>query len=947
MNRRYLIAVALLAVLAVVFGLVGTVAPPLSGEAEPSESSSSSSSSVAHFQNPPTYDSGWVDITDKQGQYLSLNHGLDTSEVAVDITGKQIFDYTDGPVAFVRTYGGTGSDNGWCVVETGDGGYAIAGYSRSFSGGNYFDFWLIRTDSFGNTLWDRTYGGSGHEYATSLLQTSDGGYIIAGFTNSFGDGTPSYYNFWVVKTDINGNKQWDQWYGGARDDEAYSVVETIGGGYALAGYTDSFGDGTPSYSNFWVVKIDPSGNTQWDQWYGGTSDDHCMTVVQTSGEEFALAGYTNSYGASGYDFWLVKIDKDGNEKWAQPYGGTGTDYGLDAVYTGDGGYAMTGWTSSYGAGGYDFWLVKIDSSGNMQWNRTYGGAKSDNAYSVIQTGDGGYAIAGYTNSYGAGLTDFWLVKADSAGGVLWNETYGGAKNDQAYCVVRTYEGGYAIVGYTQSYGAGLYDFMLVKKDSVIVEGEINEQHQRHLGGTGVIPGWSMTYGPSKEERTHSVVQTSDGGYALAGFTGSIGPGSASFWLVKTDSFGNTLWKKTYGWVYGDVAYSVVLTADGGYAMAGYTYSFGVGTPSYSNFWLVKTDIDGNKQWDQWYGGTSHDIAYSLVQINDGGYAIAGYTESYGAGGGDFWLVKTDSLGNMLWNQPYGGTGEEYARSLIKTGDGGYALAGYTDSYGIGGDFWLVKTDSAGNMLWNRTYGGTGIEVAYSVVQTRDGGYALVGYTNSFGAGSNDFWLVKTDWAGNMLWNRTYGGTDDDIAYSLVQTCDEGYALAGSTSSYGEGIINLWFVKTNSTGGTLWSRTCGGAGPEGYTGYNEAYSMVQTNDGGYALAGYTTSYSYVGSENFWLVKTETESGLACTALTSSSITLYRGKTDPYWNYVRVRIWTIKEPTWIYGDINMDGVVDVKDLYILSRNYGKTFSLLSLSGIIAVAGIQTIKKRKQNK
>jgi hypothetical protein len=265
------------------------------------------------------------------------------------------------------------------------------------------------------------------------------------------------------------------------------------------------------------------------------------------------------------------------------------------------------------------------------------------------------------------------------------------------------------------------------------------------------------------------------------------------------------------------------------------------------------------------------------------------------------------------------------------------MAGYVNSSGTGLDFWLVKTDSFGNALWNKTYGGEHLEVAQSLVQTVDGGYALAGSTYSSGVGY-DFYLVRTDAVGNMMWNRTYGGADDEFGYSVVETSDGGYAIAGYTD--GPSGDDFWLVKIDSAGIVLWSKTYGGT-----TG-TLALSVVQTVDGGYAMAGCTQSYGAVSADSL-LVKTDTECGLTQTGLTASTINVYRGRTDPDWNYVRVRIWTIREPSWIYGDINMDGIVDVKDLYIIGRNYGKTFSLLSLTGIIAVAGVRTVKKRKQSK
>jgi hypothetical protein len=604
------------------------------------------------------------------------------------------------------------------------------------------------------------------------------------------------------------------------------------------------------------------------------------------------------------------------------------------VQTGDGGYALAGYTNSYGTGADDFWLVKTDFAGDAKWNKTYGGTGSDFALSMVQTGDGGYALAGYTNSYGTGWDDLWLVRTDLAGTLQWNKTYGGAGGDFAFSVVQTGDGGYALAGYTESYGAGSFDFWLVKTCV-----EMNLEHQRYLGGSNLIYGWSRTYGGAGYDVTWSVVQTGDGGYALAGWTDSYGVGGRDFWLVKTDAVGNMQWNNTYGLHANDeYACSVVQTGDGGYALVGYTFSYGAG---YSDFWLVKTDASGTAQWVKTYGGTGYDYGLSVVQTMDGGYALAGRTNSYGAGDYDFWLVKTDSAGTALWNKTYGGTSHDGTWSMIQTVDGGYALAGQTFSFGAGdSDFWLVKTDSAGTMQWDKTYGGAGWEGgAQSMIQTVDGGYALAGETTSYGDVHGDFWLVKTDSAGNCQWNKTYAGANEDDAHSVVQASDGGYAIAGDAYSYVTTSADIWLVKTDSAGNLQWSKTCGG------TDGDSAYSLVQAFDGGYTLAGYTYS-SGAGQSDAWLVKTDVEMGLARTGLTNNTITLYRGETDLYWNYVRVRIWLIKEPTWIYGDINMDGIVDNKDLYIIGRNYGKTFSLLSLGGIVAVAGVRAVKKRKQS-
>ncbi len=307
-----------------------------------------------------------------------------------------------------------------------------------------------------------------------------------------------------------------------------------------------------------------------------------------------------------------------------------------------------------------------------------------------------------------------------------------------------------------------------------------------------------------------------------------------------------IWSQTYGGADDDALVYLVETSDGGYALFGNTYSFGAGD---SDFWLVKTDESGNIEWNQTYGGENSDIACSFVQTTDGGYALACNTRSFGAGDYDFWLVKTDDAGNMEWNQTYGGIGRDIAHSLIKTSDGGYALVGDTNSFGVGSlDFWLVKTDESGNMEWNRTYGGEDSDIAYSLIETSDGGLALAGFTIPSGYQYSDFWLVKTDVNGNMVWNKTYGGPSEDVANSLIQTSDGGFALVGNTRPFVGGFYDFWFVKTDNAGNIQWNRTYGGENSD------NANSLVQTSDGGYLLAGETNSFD-VGEGDFWLIKTD--------------------------------------------------------------------------------------------
>lgn len=441
-------------------------------------------------------------------------------------------------------------------------------------------------------------------------------------------------------------------------------------------------------------------------------------------------------------------------------------------------------------------------------------------------------------------------------------------------------------------------------------------HKLFFGSTIHIPGWNETYGEIGNQP--SMCQTSDGGYALVS-TVLDSNDRHDFRLIKTHENGTKLWEKTYGRADCDeVATSVIQTADGGYAMAGWNTSIFTGLPSAC---LVKTKLDGSINWSQTYAPYAGQGAYSVIQTMDGGYALIGLAAGIPITGFDMLLITTNPSGTMLGSYTYGGPNVEVGRCLVQTSDGGFAIAGYTTSYGSGmSDFWLVKTLSYGALDWNHTYGGPNTDGATSVIQTEDGGYAIVGTTKSYGAGDNDFWLVRTNDKGTHLWNRTYGGTLDDTAYSFVQTDDGGYALAGYTCSFSMTIPpDIWLVKTNPVGDEQWNETYGG------TDYDMAYSVVQASDGTYVMACQTTSLT----SDLTLIKTDmtygSSVGLSMIDLTDSTITLYRGEMDPYWNYIRVRIWKIEEPAWQYGDINMDGHVDDGDLFILARNYWKTYLL----------------------
>jgi hypothetical protein len=365
--------------------------------------------------------------------------------------------------------------------------------------------------------------------------------------------------------------------------------------------------------------------------------------------------------------------------------------------------------------------------------------------------------------------------------------------------------------------------------------------------------WMKTFGGNSSDTGHSVRQTSDGGYIVVGSTFSFGAGQADFWVIKTDSNGNKLWDKTFGGVYWDIPTDVKQTNDNGYLITGRTHSFGAGN---IDVWVIKLDETGHVQWNKTFGTQYFEGGVESQQTTDGGYVIIGSRGLSQFWYYDAWLIKIDKEGNELWNRTYGGPSEDSGHSVRQTSDGGYIIVGSTSSYGTFNNstaaFWLIKTDQYGTMQWNRTYGGTTYDTASSVQLTTDGGYIIIGSKDIAESSKADIWIIKTNQYGDEQWNKTYGGIQDDYSYETYQTSDGGYIMIGTTSSYGAGSEDAWMIKTDVAGDELWNKTYGGKSSD------TGYSFNQTMDGGYIITGYTGSY---GKKNYtsdiWLIKTDSQ------------------------------------------------------------------------------------------
>ncbi|MCK4234123.1 hypothetical protein KAX75_06810 [candidate division WOR-3 bacterium] len=352
-----------------------------------------------------------------------------------------------------KTYGGTGTDVGYSVVELTGGGYIIAGYTNS-SGAGSNDVYLIKTDADGVVIWEKTYGGTGDDRGYSVQPTSDGGYIIAGFTRSYGNGGEDVY---LIKTYANGDTVWTKTYGTSSDERGYSVDELAGGGYIIAGLT------TVSFIDDYLIKTDANGDSLWAKIYGAGMMSWWMDVQETEDGTYITAGNTNPLPFP--DVYLAKTNSDGSTVWIKTINLGEDDFGNAVQETSDGGYIIAGETWPNSTQEWDFCLIKRDANGNAEWAKTYGGTDWDKAYSVKQTFLDGYIIAGMTESFGAGNKDVYLVRTDQSGEILWTKTCGGTSRDSASSVQRTSDNGYIIAGATSSFGAGGSDVYLIKLES--------------------------------------------------------------------------------------------------------------------------------------------------------------------------------------------------------------------------------------------------------------------------------------------------------------------------------------------------------------------------------------------------------------------------------------------------------------------------------------------------
>ncbi len=369
------------------------------------------------------------------------------------------------------------------------------------------------------------------------------------------------------------------------------------------------------------------------------------------------------------------------------------------------------------------------------------------------------------------------------------------------------------------------------------------------GGLHTTTSFERVIGGLNRDRGIFVSPTSDGGYVAVGLTRSFGEGDDDIYLVRTDATGNVLWTQTYGGPETDNGWSVHESA-GGLVLAGFTKSFGMGG---FDCYLIRTDLEGEMQWSKTFGGEDNDRCWALLPASDGGYVLVGETTSFGSGAEDCYLIKTDASGNEVWSKTFGGEKGDRCFSITQADDGGFLLVGQTYSEGAGDrDVYLVKTDASGNEVWSKTFGGPASDVGHSVTRTAEGHFVVTGYTTSFAIAEDDPYLIKIDARGQTQWTRVISMEGVNHTLTGEQAADGGFFLGGFSNFGPNGANGALLVKTDGDGTLEWSRDLFAT----TTGQSLGYTVRATSDGGCILTGHTTEGS-TGDLDLFMVKVDSE------------------------------------------------------------------------------------------
>jgi uncharacterized delta-60 repeat protein len=357
-----------------------------------------------------------------------------------------------------HTFGGALQDKAYGIASLPDDGLIVVGNSRSQQSLEY-NAWILRLSRDGKILWERSFGGSSSDQLYAVASTPDGGVVVAGHTRSKGAGKS---DVWILRLNLDGELLWERTFGGLENDRARTIDAMADGGFVIAGMTQSYGS---PQGDAWIIKLDSKGRRQWDRSYGGNEEYAIFSIAALPDSSAIATGYTNKGKSHGFELWVIRLSSHGDRIWDRHYGRGIFDAGTAILPAVDGGAMVAGVTSDDGFQGDDAWIIRLDASGHVIWDQTFGGPKPDSAWSVVEMPGTGYAVTMATLSYGAGSSDAWVICLNDDGAVIWQRLFGGQLWDRPTTAALTQDGGLAVAGYTTTTGAGYEDFWVFRVDA--------------------------------------------------------------------------------------------------------------------------------------------------------------------------------------------------------------------------------------------------------------------------------------------------------------------------------------------------------------------------------------------------------------------------------------------------------------------------------------------------
>jgi len=714
------------------------------------------------------------------------------------------------------TFGGAGEEEGWDILAV-DDGYVITGSNADDAGKS--SVLLIKTDLNGTEIWNASFDPSDGAEGKAILETGYGDYVITGYAQ-ITDRSAS-----ILKAGkVVGVDEIDEYTDEATFGEP-ELTKTADDGYVLA---VTIVKNSGSY--LWLARMDSDWEEDWNEtvkisktsgyWVTKTSDDGLVVadengvvrLTDTSGSEIwnseiegaaslgtedggnIVATIAASEGKQILE--LVKTASDGTEAWKKVFDiSEPADYEVneDGTITID----RSGLYTASLVGDENVLIIKTDTDGNETGNVTISLSKME-GYSVQKLADGGYLVAD------PGLATAGLAKIDIDGGEAWNAEFDFSAWDGSYEVLDLSDGGRLLIAPEGD------DAVLAEVDSE---------------GSEI---WSADFDVSDWDGGYEVLRLKDGSHLL------IAPECDKPLLVKMNPDGSAVWSAELGGTNWDNGYGFYEFGDGDYVIV----TTAVSDPD-QELLLMRVDTDGSGIWTKTFGeASSSEEGFDVEMASDGGYVAVGTSEV--EGNCDLLLVKTDSMGEEVWTKKFDRSLDDQGSSVQATEDGGYIIAGTTETEEDGSNLWLLKVDSNGEQVWENNYGGTGDDEGFCARETADGGYILVGSRAAFGGLGDNLWLLKTDDDGNEVWNNRFGSAGDQVGRSVQETSDLGFIIAGYTD---DGNADALVIKTDSDGGLLWDMTLGGASDD------EARAIIESGEG-YTFTGFTGSFG-VGGKDVWL------------------------------------------------------------------------------------------------